>query len=107
MLEALSDAIYNYPLKAFTEDQQEAFKGRLTDRAEVYRTQAIEAYILSMRTAQNLQWFNSYSDDAERRLSILDPGKYRYNSEIGSCAQCFGASTIPQPVISSLEDYAR
>ncbi|MGC6415545.1 MAG: tetratricopeptide repeat protein [Bradymonadia bacterium] len=108
MLEALSDAIYNYPApKAFTEDQQEAFKGRLTDRAEVYRTQAIEAYILSMRTAQNLQWFNSYSDDAERRLSILDPGKYRYNSEIRAVPNVFGASTIPQPVISSLEDYAR
>ena len=91
MLEALSDAIYNYPAPhAFTEDQHEAFKGRWTDRADVYRTQAREAYILSMRTAQNLQWFNSYSDDAERRLSILDPGKYRYNSEIRAVPNVLG-----------------
>ncbi|MEE2756135.1 MAG: tetratricopeptide repeat protein [Myxococcota bacterium] len=108
MLEALSNAIYEYPAPpSFTEDQQEAFKGTLTDRAEAYRTQAIEAYMLCMKTAQELQWFNSYSDNAEKRLSILDPGKYRYNAEVRATPTNFGPPTIAPPVIRSLQEYAK
>ena len=108
MLEALSSAIYEYPAPpSFTEDQQEAFKGTLTDRAEAYRTQAIEAYMLCMKTAQELQWFNAYSNNAEKRLSILDPGKYRYNAEVRANPVNFGPPTIAPPAIRSLEEYAK
>jgi tetratricopeptide (TPR) repeat protein len=108
MLEATSSAIYNYPAPPkFTEDQKESFKGILTDRSEVYRVQAIDAYVLCMKKAQELRWFNEWSDDAERRLSILDPAKYRYNAEQRAKPTVFGPATIPQPFISALEEAAK
>ena len=98
MLETFSDAIYNYPApKAFSEDQAEAFKGTMTDRAEVFRQQAIEAFQLCLRKAQELRWFNEWSDNAGKRLAQLAPGKFRDNAELRASPNVFGEPHVRAP----------
>ena len=105
MLEEFSNAIYNYPApKSFNEDQVEAFKGTMTDKAEVQRQQAINTYVLCLKKAQELRWFNEWSDNAERRLAQLDPGKFRYNAEIRAKPVNFGTPTVRQDLIAKLPE---
>ncbi|MEE2789083.1 MAG: tetratricopeptide repeat protein [Myxococcota bacterium] len=105
MLEEFSNAIYNYPApKSFNEDQVEAFKGTMTDKAEVQRQQAINTYVLCLKKAQELRWFNEWSDNAERRLAQLDPGKFRYNAEIRAKPINFGTPTVRQDLIAKLPE---
>lgn len=105
IFENLSDEIYNLPApKTFDDDQVEAFKGAMTERAEVPRAKAKEAYELCLGKARELRWFNQWSDVAERRLADLMPEKYRYNAELRARPDHFGPDIVGQRFIGKLDE---
>jgi tetratricopeptide (TPR) repeat protein len=105
IFENLSDEIYNLPPpKNFDEEQVEAFKTAMAERAEVPRSKAKEAFELCLAKARELRWFNQWSDVAERRLADLMPEKYRYNAEVRAKPDHFGPDIVGQRFIGKLEE---
>ncbi len=103
MFQQLANDIYDAPApKSFTEDQVEAYKGAMAERAQVPEQKAVEAYVLCLKKAQELRWFNDYSDLAEKQLAKLKPREYRYASERRARPTHFGVSNVRQQFISSL-----
>ncbi len=103
MYQALGNDIYNYPApKSFNEEQVEIFKGQMTDMSEVQIGKAVEAYVLCMQKAQELRWFNQWSDLAEKQLANLRPQQYRYNAEKRAKPTYFGPDAVAQSVITEL-----
>ena len=105
MTEEFSNAIYGYPAPPrYTEDQKEAFKTVLVDLAEKYRQRAIRSYTTCLKLAQTLEWFNPWSDNAEKRLAELDPEKYSYNAEQRATPKVFSSMLLPPPLIVNTEE---
>lgn len=103
MYQALGNDIYNYPApKSFDEEQVEIFKGQMTDMSEVQIGKAVEAYVLCMQKAQELRWFNEWSDLAEKELARLRPQDYRYNAEKRASPTYFGPPAVAQSFITQL-----
>lgn len=103
MYQALGNDIYNYPApKSFDDEQVEIFKGQMTDMSEVQIGKAVEAYVLCMQKAQELRWFNDWSDLAEKQLANLRPREYRYNAELRARPTYFGPNAVAQDVITEL-----
>lgn len=103
MYQALGNDIYNYPApKSFNDEQVEIFKGQMTDMSEVQIGKAVEAYVLCMQKAQELRWFNQWSDLAEKQLASLRPREYRYNAERRAKPTYFGPPAVAQSVITDL-----
>lgn len=103
MYQALGNAVYNYPApKSFDEEMVEAFKGTMTDKSDVLLNKAVEAYVVCMQKAQELRWFNQWSDLAEKELSRLRPAEYRYNAERRARPTNFGPDVVAQSVITEL-----
>lgn len=103
MYQALGNDIYNYPApKSFNDEQTEIFKGQMTDMSEVQIGKAVEAYVLCMQKAQELRWFNQWSDLAEKQLASLRPREYRYNAEQRARPTYFGPPAVAQAVITEL-----
>lgn len=103
MYQDLANEIYNLPAPAsFNEEQVEIFKGDMAQRASIVEQKAVSAYILAIKKAQELQWFNDYSDLAEKQLAKLNPREYRYPSEIRTKPNHFDQGFIGQGFIAEL-----
>lgn len=103
MYQALGNDVYNYPApSSFDEEMTEAFKGQMSDMSDIQINKAVEAYVLCIQKAQELRWFNQWSDLAEKELARLRPAEYRYNAERRARPTFFGPAAVAQSVITQL-----
>jgi tetratricopeptide (TPR) repeat protein len=103
MYQALGNDVYNYPApSSFDEEMTEAFKGQMSDMSDIQINKAVEAYVLCIQKAQELRWFNQWSDLAEKELARLRPAEYRYNAEQRARPTHFGPPAVAQSVITRL-----
>lgn len=103
MFQQLANDIYDAPAPAsFDEEQVETYKGSMAERAQPVEGKAVEAYVTAVKKAQELRWFNEYSDKAAKELARLSPKEYRYDGEVRSKPEFFGSPTFRQPYISTL-----
>ena len=103
MFQQLANDIYDAPAPgSFNEEQVETYKGSMAERAQPVEAKAVEAYVTAVKKAQELRWFNEYSDRAAKALARLNPKEYRYDSEVRSKPEFFGEPTFRQPFISAL-----
>jgi tetratricopeptide (TPR) repeat protein len=103
MFQQLANDIYDAPApKSFNEDQVEAYKTKMAEYGKVPEDKAVEAYVLCLKKAQELRWFNDYSDLAEKQLAKLNPREYRYASERRARPTFFGDQWVRQTYISKL-----
>jgi hypothetical protein len=63
---------------------------------------AIEAYVTCVKKAQELRWFNEWSDLSARELARLNHKEYRYDGEVRSKPDHFGTTVFRQPFIATL-----
>ena len=63
---------------------------------------AVNTYVLCLKKAQELKWFNEWSDNAERQLAQLEPSKHRYNAEIRARPIQFSSPLVRQDFIEKL-----
>ena len=104
MYQAMANDVYEAPAPgSFDEEQKEVFKGAMAERATVPEGKAVEAYVICMKKAQELRWFNEWSDLAERQLARLNPQEYRYNAEIRARPDHFGGKTIRGNIVTELK----
>jgi tetratricopeptide (TPR) repeat protein len=103
MFQALANDIYNLePPGSFDEEQKEIFKGTMAEKAAVVEGKAVEAYVLCMKKAQELKWFNQWSELAEKQLARLNPQEYRYNAEIRARPTAFGPDYVRAEYVETL-----
>jgi predicted trehalose synthase len=103
MFQQLANDIYDAPAPgSFDEEQVETYKGSMAERAQPVEGKAVEAYVTAVKKAQELRWFNEYSDKAAKELARLSPKEYRYDGEVRSKPEFFGSPTFRQPYISTL-----
>lgn len=104
MYQALANDIFDAPAPgSFDEDMVEIFKGDMAQRAAVPQDKAVEAYIICVKKAQELRWFNEWSDLSERELARIRPQEYRYNAEIRAQADHFGGTTLRPDLVTELK----
>ncbi|HIA02395.1 MAG TPA: tetratricopeptide repeat protein [Myxococcales bacterium] len=93
----LADAIENAPIpRRLNEEAKYMLQEDFRKKANMVRAKAVQAYRRCLETAKKKQWFNEFSDNAEKNLAILDlnykftreirpqPGFYRSNSTVPS-----------------------
>lgn len=103
MFQGLANDIYDAPApRSFSPDQVEVFKGAMAERARIPESKAIEAYVLCLEKAQELKWFNEWSDLAEKQLARLNPREYRYASERRAHPDYFGDPFVRQEFVVEL-----
>ena len=103
MFQQLANDIYDSPAPgSFNEEQVEVFKGAMAERAQPVEAKAIEAYVTCVKKAQELRWFNEWSDLSARELARLNPKEYRYDGEVRSKPDHFGTTVFRQPFIATL-----
>jgi tetratricopeptide (TPR) repeat protein len=103
MFQQLANDIYDAPAPgSFNEEQVETYKGSMAERAQPVEAKAIEAYVTAVKKAQELRWFNEYSDKAAKELARLSPKAYRYDGEVRAKPEHFGEATFRQPYITDL-----
>ncbi|MFN3201888.1 MAG: tetratricopeptide repeat protein [Bradymonadia bacterium] len=103
MFQGLAEDVYNAPApRVFNEEQVEIFKGQMAEKGSVLESKAVEAYIRTLKKAQELNWFNEWSDLVERQLAKLKPGEYRYPDEVRSAPTFFDDSAISRGFIAEL-----
>jgi tetratricopeptide (TPR) repeat protein len=91
----LADAIENAPIpRRLNEEAKYMLQEDFRNKANIVRAKAVHYYRLCLETAKTKQWFNEYSENAEKNLAALDlsykftreirpqPGFYRANSSI-------------------------
>jgi tetratricopeptide (TPR) repeat protein len=80
--ENLSTAIENAPIPSrLGEEARMMVQEDFFEKANKIRAQAIEAYQLCLERAREKQWFNQYSDNAEKHLARLDLS-YKFTREL-------------------------
>ncbi|MCB9523368.1 MAG: tetratricopeptide repeat protein [Myxococcales bacterium] len=105
MYQAAANDIYNLSGPgSFSEEQQEVFKGAMAEKASAPEGKAVEAYVLCIKKAQELRWFNEWSDLAERQLAKLNPREYRYNSELRAKPDNFGGMLVKPKPVTEIKD---
>jgi len=80
--ENLSTAIENAPIpRSLPEEDRMMVQEDFLEKANKIRQQAIEAYQLCLQRAKEKQWFNEFSDNAEKHLARLDLS-YKFTREL-------------------------
>ena len=103
MYQQLANDTYDAPVPVtFDEEQVETYKGAMAERAQPVEAKAIEAYITAVKKAQELRWFNEYSDTAAKELARLSPKEYRYDAEARAKPDRFSSPTFHLPFITTL-----
>jgi tetratricopeptide (TPR) repeat protein len=103
MFQQLANDIYEVPApRSFNEEQVEIFKGAMAERAATPEGKAVESYVIVIKKAQELRWFNQWSDLAERQLARLNPREYRYNAEMRARPDNFGGEAVRRGVVTTL-----
>ena len=103
MYQQLANDIYNAPAPgSFTADQKEVFKGEMAERGSTVETKAIDAYAVSLAKARELNWFNKWTELAEKQLARLNPREYRYAAERRAQPDHFGRQVIGQAFVATL-----
>ena len=69
------------PPRFFDYEQQEIIKSRMIEQAAPLRLKAIESYKQCLKKSLKLQWFNKWTDLAERQVAKIAPEEFRYNIE--------------------------
>jgi len=103
MYQKLANDVYDFPTpQGWDEEQVEVFKGYLATMAQGPESKAIDSYVVCVKKAQELRWFNEWSDISARQLAVLRPKEYRYDGEVRSKPDHFGSTTFRQPFIATL-----
>lgn len=103
MFQQLANDIYDAPAPgSFDEEQVETYKGSMAERAQPVEAKAVEAYVTAVKKAQELRWFNEYSDKAAKELARLSPKEYRYDGEVRGKPEFLGSPIFSKPYVSSL-----
>lgn len=78
----LADAIETAPLpKRMPEEARYMLQEDFRRKANEVRAKAIEAYRICLDRAKKKQWFNDFSENAEKNLAVLDM-KYKFTREL-------------------------
>ncbi|MSP70599.1 MAG: tetratricopeptide repeat protein [Myxococcales bacterium] len=103
MYQELANDIYDLAGPgSFTEDQVEAFKGAMAEKASAPEGKAVEAYVTCVKKAQELRWFSEWSDTCGKQLARLNPKEFRYDSEKRPAPFQLPVSVFQQPFIRKL-----
>ncbi len=87
------------PPSAFDFDTQEMFKSNMIQKASPLRDKAIDSYSICLKKALELQWFNEWTNLAEKKIAKLSPENYHYSSEVRSQPNHFYKKPIGMKVI--------
>jgi tetratricopeptide (TPR) repeat protein len=87
------------PPVAFDFDTQEMFKSNMIQKASPIREKAVESYNVCLKKALELQWFNEWTDLAEKRIAKISPENYHYSSEIRSQPNHFYQKPLGQKIM--------
>ena len=90
------------PPAIFDFETQEFFRNSMIEKADPLRIKAVDSYKICLDKARELQWFNEWSDLAERRLAEIDPAAFRYSIEERAKPTHFHTNAIRKDLILEL-----
>ncbi|MFT7621048.1 MAG: tetratricopeptide (TPR) repeat protein, partial [Myxococcota bacterium] len=91
----LADAIENAPLpKRMDEEARYMLQEEFQKKANAVRAKAIEAYRICLDRAIKNEWFNEFSENAEKNLAKLDL-QYKFTREIRPTPTFYRANATP------------
>lgn len=92
------------PPRSFDYEMQEFFRGAMIQKADPLRVKAVESYNLCLEKALTVQWFNEWSDLAEKQLARINPETFRYSIEERAKPTYFHRAPIRRPIITALPE---
>ena len=103
MLALLGKEIDDYPAPAiFPDDMKDEFRLQMAGLSEPQRNKAVQSFRVCIQTAKDKQWFNEWSDLADRALATLDPSAFRYSDEVRIEPNTFGSEGITPVLVQQI-----
>jgi hypothetical protein len=92
------------PPSFFDEETKEFFRNTLIENAVGLKNQAIASYNLCLNKSLQVQWFNQWTDQAEKKLAEIQPENFTYSYEEKGTPVFFGSTEIKQPLVLKIEE---
>ena len=92
------------PPRIFDYEMQEYFRSAMILQADPLRRKAIEAYKTCLDKSLKVQWFNEWTDLAEKQIAKINPEEYRYSVEERATPFNFHNTKLRRSLITSLPE---
>ena len=88
----------------FDEETKEFFRNKTIEQSAPFRQLAIQSYQECLKQSLKIQWFNKWSDLAEKQVAKLDPSRFRYNIEERGKPTHFHNNRIQRQLVLTLPE---
>ena len=90
-------SIFDYETQAF-------YRSAMIQKANPLRLKAINAYKSCLDRSLKVQWFNEWTDLAEKQIAKINPEEYRYSVEERGTPFNFHRTTLRRALVTSLPE---
>ena len=92
------------PPKIFNYEMAEFFRSSMIQLANPLRLKAVGAYKNCLKKALEIQWFNEWTDKAEKQVAKIAPEEYRYSIEERGKPVYFHQGAIRRGLVTELPE---